>query len=220
MTGSILTPFTLVAIVIILGCVLAALYFLARRRTPSAKPAPRDGRPPQPRDAPLPRVGFPSPAPGSGLNDGPGRTVLVKPDIPPPMRVPGARPPSRDERPGMEEIEHRRRAANTRLKGERPRPAAGDASEFDAGAGDNRGIGATPAAAEIAGDGAAAERRRRPRGQAAPAPRGGATPAARHQAGRGRRGHDAKADRPGSGRGKDRHPGRTGGGRARACAGT
>ncbi|HEY5831293.1 MAG TPA: toll/interleukin-1 receptor domain-containing protein [Hyphomicrobiaceae bacterium] len=129
MTGSILTPFTLVAIVIILGCVLAALYFLARRRTPSAKPAPRDGRPPQPRDAPLPRVGFPSPAPGSGLNDGPGRTVLVKPDIPPPMRVPGARPPSRDERPGMEEIEHRRRAANTRLKGERPRPAAGDASE-------------------------------------------------------------------------------------------
>ena len=44
MTGSILTPFTLVAIVIILGCVLAALYFLARRRTPSAKPAPRDGK--------------------------------------------------------------------------------------------------------------------------------------------------------------------------------
>ena len=101
MTGSILTPFTLVAIVIILGCVLAALYFLARRRTPSAKPAPRDGRPPQPRDAPLPRVGFPSPAPGPGLNDGPGRTVLMKPDIPPPVRVPGARAPSRDERPGM-----------------------------------------------------------------------------------------------------------------------
>ena len=123
MTGSILTPFTLVAIVIILGCVLAALYFLARRRTPGTKQAPRDGRPP------LPRVAPPPPAARPGLNDGPGRTVLVKPDIPPPMRVPGARPPSRDERPGMEEIEHRRRAANTRLKGERPRPAAGDASE-------------------------------------------------------------------------------------------
>ena len=114
MTGSILTPFTLVAIVIILGCVLAALYFLARRRTPSAKPAPRDGRPPLPRVAPPPPAARPAP------NDGPGRTVLMNPDFPPAMRVPGARAPSRDERPGMEEIEHRRRAANTRLKGERP----------------------------------------------------------------------------------------------------
>ena len=129
MTGSILTPFTLVAIVIILACVLAALYFLARRRTPSAKPALRDSKPPQPRDAPLPRVAPRQPA-RPAPNDGPGRTVLMNPDIPPAMRVPGARAPSRDERPGMEEIEHRRRAANTRLKGERPaRAAAGDSSE-------------------------------------------------------------------------------------------
>jgi hypothetical protein len=132
MTDSILTPLALVAIVIILGCVLAALYSLARRRTPSAKPAPQDSKAPVPRDAPLPRVAPPRPAARPAPDDGPGRTVLMKPDslpnIPPATRVPGAPTPARDERRrGMDEIEHRRRAANTRLKGERPpRPAAGD----------------------------------------------------------------------------------------------
>jgi hypothetical protein len=135
MTGSILTPFTLVAIVAVLGCVWAALYFLAGRRTPSAKPAPKREKE-EKRPAPLkvspPRVLPPEVAALPAPNDGPAlpRTVLMGPGSSPAPRVTGAGAPAREERRGMDEIEHRRRAANTRLKGERPPlPAASDSSE-------------------------------------------------------------------------------------------
>ena len=145
MTGSILTPFTLVAIVIILGCVLAALFFLARRRTPSVKPAPRDSKAPEARPAARPRL---SPPPQAAArpppDDGPGRTVLMQPGSPPPPRAAGAGAPAREERRGMDEIEHRRRAANTRLKGERPHARRQRRQRIDAGARDNRGIGCYP----------------------------------------------------------------------------
>ena len=142
MTGSILTPFTLVAIVIILGCVLAALYFLARRRTPSAKPAPRDGRPP------LPRVAPPPPAARPALNDGPGRTVLMGP---------GSRQPARARRACALPRRAARHGGDRASPARRQHAAEGRAAEtrrrrrqrVDAGAGDNRGIGATPAAAKL-----------------------------------------------------------------------
>jgi TIR domain len=131
MTGSILTPFTLVAIVVVLGCVWAALYFLAGRRTPSAKPAPKEEKRPAPPKVSPPRVLPPEVAALPAPNDGPAlpRTVLMGPGSSPAPRVTGAGAPAREERRGMDEIEHRRRAANTRLKGERPPlPAAGDSS--------------------------------------------------------------------------------------------